>query len=322
MPRECNFFLNPLRMSQDDAYTLPEMGSPQEPFKMHRLPPDVLNVVTQLLDVKELGRCSRTSCSLAAAAAFGFEARALERGPGLVLHARQAQRQFRREPDWRKLCRKAMSINREHGPAGYHLSREAANPQKGIKEANQKYMFTLEAFDGDPSDSGTTCLLAKRAELGILVTEDPGSREQVSVDAFFPVSIQRDRIAFMRVLISRGADSLEKTAVLYSGAATGEETSTGRARWFHKYKPPWIEFDDDADGSEGDTLSLGEDDEDEIGNGLTALVWNLTANERRGSHRGPGCGAYFKKGIHSDRGETFMPLNEVLFRLEHLLVFD
>ena len=160
---------------------------------MNRLPPDVLNVVTKLLDVKELGRCSRTSRSLAAAAAFGFEARALERGPGLVLHARQAQRQFRREPDWRKLCRKAMSINREHGPAGYHLSREAANPQKGIKEANQKYMFTLEAFDGDPSDSGTTCLLAKRAELGILVTEtDPRGREQVSVDAFFPNSVQRD----------------------------------------------------------------------------------------------------------------------------------
>ena len=286
---------------------------------MNRLPPDVLNVVTQLLDVKELGRCSRTSCSLAAAAAFGFEARALERGPGLVLHARQAQRQFRREPDWRKLCRKAMSINREHGPAGYFLSREAANPQKGIKEANQKYMFTLEAFDGDPSDSGTTCLLAKRAELGILVTEtDPRGREQVSVDAFFPNSVQRDRIAFMRVLISRGADSLEKTAVLYSGAATGEETSAG-GRWFECYKPPWIKLDDDADHADE---SDDEDEDDEVGNGLLALVWNLTANERRGSHRGPGCGAYFKKGIHSDRGETFMPLNEVLFRLEHLLVFD
>ena len=285
-------------------------------LQMHRLPPDVLNVVTQLLDVKALGRCSLMSRSLAAAAAFGFEARALERGPGLVLHARQAQRQFRREPDWRKLCRKAMSINREHGPAGYHLSREAANPQKGIKEANQKYMFTLEAFDGDPSDSGTTCLLAKRAELGILVTEtDPRGREQVSVDAFFPNSVQRDRIAFMRVLISRGADSLEKTAVLYSGTATGEETSAG-GRWFECYKPPWIKLDDDADESDD------EDEDDEVGNGLLALVWNLTANERRGSHRGPGCGAYFKKGIHSDRGETFMPLNEVLFRLEHLLVFD
>ena len=285
---------------------------------MHRLPPDVLNVVTQLLDVKELGRCSRTSRSLAAAAAFGFEARAQERGPGLVLHARQAQRQFRREPDWRKLCRKAMSINREHGPAGYHLSREAANPQKGIKEANKKYMFTLEAFDGDPSDSGTTCLLAKRAELGILVTEDPGSREQVSVDAFFPVSIQRDRIAFMRVLISRGADSLEKTAVLYSGAATGEETSAG-GRWFECYKPPWIKLDDDADDADE---SDDEDEDDEVGNGLLALVWNLTANERRGNHRGPGCGVYFKKLMNQDGGDKFMPLNEVLFRLEHFLVFD
>ena len=302
-------------VAEDDAYTHAAKAFGL-PFKMHRLPPDVLNVVTQLLDVKELGRCSHTSRSLAAAAAFGFEARALERGPGLVLHARQAQRQFRREPDWRKLCRKAMSINREHGPAGYFLSREAANPQKGIKEANQKYMFTLEAFDGDPSDSGTTCLLAKRAELGILVTEtDPRGREQVSVDAFFPNSVQRDRIAFMRVLISRGADSLEKTAVLYSGTATGEETSAG-ARWFECYKPPWIKLDDDADESDD------EHEDDEVGNGLLALVWNLTANERRGSHRGPGCGAYFKKGLHSDRGETFMPLNEVLFRLEHLLVFD
>ena len=272
---------------------------------MNRLPPDVLNVVTQLLDVKELGRCSRTSRSLAAAAAFGFEARALERGPGLVLHARQAQRQFRREPDWRKLCRKAMSINREHGPAGYFLSREAANPQKGIKEANKKYMFTLEAFDGDPSDSGTTCLLAKRAELGILVTEtDPRGREQVSVDAFFPNSVQRDRIAFMRVLISRGADRLAKTAVLYSGAATGEETSAG-ARWFECYKPPWVDLDDDADES---------DVEDVVGNGVEALVWR--------SMLGPGCGVYFKKRMNQDGGDTFMPLNEVLFRLEHLLVFE
>ena len=98
-------------------------------LQMHRLPPDVLNVVTQLLGVKELGRCSRASRILATAAVFGFEARAQERGPGLVLHVRHAQRQGGGEPDWRKLCRKAMSINREHGPAGYFLSREAANPR-------------------------------------------------------------------------------------------------------------------------------------------------------------------------------------------------
>ena len=79
---------------------------------MHRLPPDVLNVVTQLLGVKELGRCSRASRILATAAVFGFEARAQERGPGLVLHARHAQRQWGGEPDWRKLCRKAKSFNR------------------------------------------------------------------------------------------------------------------------------------------------------------------------------------------------------------------
>ena len=287
---------------------------------MHRLPPDVLNVVTQLLGVKELGRCSRASRILATAAVFGFEARAQERGPGLVLHVRHAQRQGGGEPDWRKLCRKAKSFNRRRlrPPAPRRL--KSVDPTKAIRQANQRYMFTLEAFDGHPSARGTTCLLANRCVLAIFVQSPLG--EQVSVDCGFPDSLQRDRIAFMRVLISRGADGPEKTAVLYSGAATGEETSTGRARWFHKYKPPWIEFDDDADGSEGDTLSLGEDDEDEIGNGLTALVWNLTANERRGSHRGPGCGAYFKKGIHSDRGETFMPLNEVLFRLEHLLVFD
>ena len=36
---------------------------------------------------------------------------------------------------------------------------------------------------------------------------------------------------------------------------------------------------------------------------------------------GPGA-AYFNKRMNQDGGDTFMPLNEVLFRLEHLLVFD
>jgi hypothetical protein len=45
-------------------------------FKMHRVPSDVLKLITQLLDVKELGRCARTSSVLAAAAVSGFEARA------------------------------------------------------------------------------------------------------------------------------------------------------------------------------------------------------------------------------------------------------
>ena len=270
---------------------------------MHRLPPDVLNVVTQLLGVKELGRCSRASRILATAAVFGFEARAQERGPGLVLHARHAQRQWGGEPDWRKLCRKAKSFNRRRlrPPAPRRL--KSVDPTKAIRQANQRYMFTLEAFDGNPADRGTTCLLANRCVLAIFVQSPLG--EQVSVDCGFPDSLQRDRIAFMRVLISRGADGPEKTAVLYSGAATGEETSTGRARWFQKYKPPWIELDDDADES---------DVEDVVGNGVEALVWR--------SMLGPGCGVYFKKRMNQDGGDTFMPLNEVLFRLEHLLVFD
>ena len=270
---------------------------------MHRLPPDVLNVVTQLLGVKELGRCSRASRILATAAVFGFEARAQERGPGLVLHARQAQRQGGGEPDWRKLCRKAMSLNRRRLRPPAPRRFKSVDPTKAIRQANQRYMFTLEAFDGHPSARGTTCLLANRCVLAIFVQSPLG--EQVSVDCGFPDSLQRDRIAFMRVLISRGADGPEKTAVLYSGAATGEETSTGRARWFQKYKPPWIELDDDADES---------DVEDVVGNGVEALVWR--------SMLGPGCGVYFKKRMNQDGGDTFMPLNEVLFRLEHLLVFD
>ena len=270
-------------------------------FFMHRLPPDVLNVITQLLDVQELGRCSRTSRILATAATFGFEARVMERGPGLVLHARQAQRQWGREPDWRKLCRNAMSsFNRRQPPAPRRF--KSVDLTRAIKQANQKYMFTLEAFDGDPADPGTTCLLANRCVLAILVQSPHG--EQVSVDCSFPDSLQRDRIAFMRVLISRGADRLAKTAVLYSGAATGEETSAG-ARWFECYKPPWVDLDDDADES---------DVEDVVGNGVEALVWR--------SMLGPGCGVYFKKRMNQDGGDTFMPLNEVLFRLEHLLVFD
>ena len=64
-------------------------------------------------------------------------------------------------------------------------------------------------------------------------------------------------------------------------------------------------LDDDADES---------DVEDVVGNGVEALVWR--------SMLGPGCGVYFKKRMNQDGGDTFMPLNEVLFRLEHLLVFD
>ena len=197
-------------------------------FKMHRVPSDVLKLITQLLDVKELGRCACTSSVLAAAAVSGFEARARERGPGLILHAKGTSL----EPDWRKLCRKAMSL--QQPPAPRRL--ETVNPVSALKEANQGYMFTLEAFDGHPRARGTTCLLANRCVLAIFVQSPLG--EQVSVDCGFPDSLQRDRIAFMRVLISRGADRLEKTAVLYSGAATGEESSTGSARGFQQCKPP------------------------------------------------------------------------------------
>ena len=34
-------------------------------FRMHRVPSDVLKLITQLLDVKELGRCACTSSVLA-----------------------------------------------------------------------------------------------------------------------------------------------------------------------------------------------------------------------------------------------------------------
>ena len=280
---------------------------------MHRLPPDVLNVVTQLLGVKELGRCSRASRILATAAVFGFEARAQERGPGLVLHARQAQRQWGGEPDWRKLCRKAMSFNRGQPPAPRRF--KSVDLTRAIKEANQKYMFTLEAFDGDPADPATTCLSAIPAQLDRSWDEEEGY-EDVSVDAYFPASFDRGRIAFLRVLVSRPKTG--DTALLYSGAATGEETSAGLGRWFEKYKPPWIELDADANADETE-----DDDSVVTGNGMVALVWKQAPGEEATEY--PAVGAFFKKRMNLDGaagGETFMPLNEVLFRLEHLLVFD
>ena len=136
---------------------------------MHRLPPDVLNVVTQLLGVKELGRCSRASRILATAAVFGFEARAQERGPGLVLHARHAQRQGGGEPDWRKLCRKAMSLNRRRlrPPAPRRLksvdpsaaSARAAAAQvsrsdKGHQASQPKVHVYSRSFRRPPQSSG------------------------------------------------------------------------------------------------------------------------------------------------------------------------
>ena len=279
-------------------------------FKMHRVPSDVLKLITQLLDVKELGRIARTSSVLAAAAVSGFEARARERGPGLVLHAKRASG----KPDWRKLCRKAMSFYREQPPAPRRLE-AVVDPVSALKEASQKYMFTLEAFDGDPADPGTTCLSAIPAQLDRSWDEEEGY-EDVSVDAYFPASFDRGRIAFLRVLVSRPKTG--DTALLYSGTATGEESSTGAARWFNKYKPPWIELDADANADETD-----DDDSVVTGNGMVALVWKQAPGEEATEY--PAVGAFFKKRMNLDGaagGETFMPLNEVLFRLEHLLVFD
>ena len=268
-------------------------------FKMHRVPSDVLKLITQLLDVKELGRIARTSSVLAAAAVSGFEARARERGPGLVLHAKRASG----KPDWRKLCRKAMSFYREQPPAPRRL-KAVNDPESALQAAFKKFTFTIEAFDGDPSDPATTCLSVQRTQLD---WDEGEGDEQVSVDAYLPPSVKRDRIAFLRVLISRRETG--EVAVLYSGEATGEESSEGSARWFESYKPPWVELDVDADET---------DDEDVVGNGIRALVWKPAPGQ---DELDSGCGAYFKKRMNQD-GETFMRLEEVLFRLEHLLVFD
>ena len=71
----------------------------------------------------------------------------------------------------------------------------------------------------------------------------------VSVAGYFPPSVERDRIAFLRVLVSRRETG--EVAVPYSGAATGEEISGGSARWFECYRPPWI-FDDDPNATDDD----------------------------------------------------------------------
>ena len=270
-------------------------------FKMHRVPSDVLKLITQLLDVKELGRIACTSSVLAAAAVSGFEARARERGPGLVHHAKRASS----KPDWRKLCRKAMSFNRRQPPAPRRL--KAVNAVSALKRSDKTFTFTIEVFDGAPADPATRCLSAVQAQLEV------SSDKSVSVNACLPLSVERDRIAFLRVLVSRPKTG--DAAVLYSGAATGDETSAGSARWFKKYKPPWIELDADDDHSYDHDGAV-------TGNGMTALVWKLMPGEDESD---AACGAYFKKHMNQDGaagGETFMPLNEVLFRLEHLLVFD
>ena len=152
-------------------------------FKMHRVPSDVLKLITQLLDVKELGRIARTSSVLAAAAVSGFEARARERGPGLVLHAKRASG----KPDWRKLCRKAISFYREQPPAPRRL-KAVNDPESALRAAFETFTFTIEAFDGDPSDPATTCLSVERAQLDWDAEEGD---EQVSVNACLPPSVKR-----------------------------------------------------------------------------------------------------------------------------------
>ena len=258
---------------------LMESWQPSQParFKMHRVPSDVLKLITQLLDMKELGRCACTSSVLAAAAVSGFEARTRERGPGLVHHAKRASS----KPDWRKLCRKAMSFDRERPPAPRRL--KAVNAVSALNRSDKTFTFTIEVFDGAPADPATRCLSAVQAQL------ENSSDESVSVNACLPLSVERDRIAFLRVLVSRPKTG--DAAVLYSGAATGDETSAGSARWFQKYKPPWIELDADDDHSY---------DHDGVvtGNGMVALVWKQAPGEEATEY--PAVGAFFKKRMNLD----------------------
>ena len=94
-------------------------------FKMHRVPSDVLKLITQLLDVKELGAArERRACWRRQQC--GFEARARERGPGLVLHAKGTSS----EPDWRKLCRKAKSFNRRTAASARAAARDGLSIRK------------------------------------------------------------------------------------------------------------------------------------------------------------------------------------------------
>ena len=75
-----------------------------------------------------------------------------------------------------------------------------------------------------------------------------------------------------------------------------------------------IELDDDPNATD-------DDDDVPTGNVTTALVWKLAPGKE--SHAA--CCAYFMKRVHQGcetYNVRYMPLNEVLFRLEHLLVFD
>ena len=112
------------------------------------------------------------------------------------------------------------------------------------------------------------------------------------------------------MLVSRSKTG--DTALLYSGAVTGEETSTGSASWFQRYKPPWIELNGEDDDEDDD------DDGVVTGNGMVALVWKQAPDDKESD---PACGAYFKKRLNQDSNgpdddqAEFMRLNEVLFRL-------
>ena len=126
-------------------------------FKMHRVPSDVLKLITQLLDVKELGRCARTSSVLAAAAVSGFEARARQQAPGLVRHAKRA----RGEPDWRKLCRKAMSFDRR--PSATAGNEDGAR-SRGSSPRRRCSRCTPTTRSGGPSSrtSGSTACRCRK----------------------------------------------------------------------------------------------------------------------------------------------------------------
>ena len=195
--------------------------------RLLRLPADVLNIIARSLSAKELGRCSRTSRAFANAAQSGFEEITRLHAPGLALLVKPLSPGF---IDWRVLCCKALRLN--------HRTRlkPVVNLDSAVEQANKNFHFTLETFDGDPSDPATKILSAQRAYL-CAAANDRGDVE-VSVEAELPNTFQRNRVAFICVYAAR-ASKLYETAVLYSGKSTREMSRSGRAWWFAQRPAPW-----------------------------------------------------------------------------------
>jgi hypothetical protein len=195
--------------------------------RLLRLPADVLNIIARSLSAKELGRCSRTSRAFANAAQSGFEKITRLHAPGLALLVKPLSPGF---IDWRVLCCKALRLN--------HRTRlkPVVNLDSVVEQANKNFHFTLETFDGDPSDPATKILSAQRAYL-CAAANDRGDVE-VSVEAELPNTFQRNRVAFICVYAAR-ASKLYETAVLYSGRSTREMSRSGRAWWFAQRPAPW-----------------------------------------------------------------------------------